>query len=233
MAEVDAVDNVAPLVGAAHLQPAADTLVELDEVIGLQDHVVEFEERQRLLAVEPESHGIESEHAVDGEMPADIAQEIDVVDLHQPVGVVDHDRVAGAAAEFEIGREIAPDADEIVVDILWCQQLARFVLEGGVTDHRGAAPHQRDRPVAGLLQPVEHHDLDQRSRMQALRRRVEADIGAHRFLGEKLIEAGFIRNLMNEAALAHDAQEIGLEGGHFFFPEIAWRSAKRDVKGRV
>ena len=38
---------------------------------------------------------------------------------------------------------------------------------------------------------------------------------------------------MDEAAIAHDAQEIGLEGGHFFFLEIAWRSAKRDVKGRV
>jgi hypothetical protein len=43
-AEVDAVDDVAPLIGAAHLQHAAVTLVQLDEIIGLQDHVVEFEE---------------------------------------------------------------------------------------------------------------------------------------------------------------------------------------------
>ena len=34
---------------------AAVAPVELDEVVGLQDHVVEFEEAQRLLAVEPQS----------------------------------------------------------------------------------------------------------------------------------------------------------------------------------
>ena len=48
-AEIDAVDDVAPLVGAAHLQHAAVALVQLDEIVGLQDHVVEFEERQLLL----------------------------------------------------------------------------------------------------------------------------------------------------------------------------------------
>jgi hypothetical protein len=56
VAEIDAVDDVAPLVGAAHLQPAAVALVQLHEVVGLQDHVVEFEEGQRLLAVEPQLH---------------------------------------------------------------------------------------------------------------------------------------------------------------------------------
>ena len=41
----DAVDDVAPLIRAAHLQPAAVALVQLDEIVGLQNHVVEFEER--------------------------------------------------------------------------------------------------------------------------------------------------------------------------------------------
>ena len=79
-AEIDAVDDVAPLVRAAHLQHAAVAPVQLDEIVGLQDHVVEFEERQLLLAVEPQLHRIEGQHAVDGEMPADVAQEIDVVE---------------------------------------------------------------------------------------------------------------------------------------------------------
>ena len=35
-AEVDAHDDVAPLVGAAHLQVAAGAPGELDEVVGLQ-----------------------------------------------------------------------------------------------------------------------------------------------------------------------------------------------------
>ena len=80
-AEVDAVDDVAPLVRAAHLQDAAVALVQLDEVVGLQDHVVEFEERQLLLALEPQLDAVEGKHAVDREVPADVAQEVDVVEL--------------------------------------------------------------------------------------------------------------------------------------------------------
>ena len=98
-AEIDAVDDVAPLVRAAHLQIAAVAARELDEVVGLQDHVVEFDERQLLLAVEPQLHRIHREHAVDREMAADVAQHLDVVELGQPLGVVRHHGVALAAAE--------------------------------------------------------------------------------------------------------------------------------------
>ena len=79
-AEIDAVDDIAPLVGAAHLQHAAVALVQLDEIVGLQDHVVEFEERQFLFALEPHLHRVEGEHAVDREVAADVAQEVDVVE---------------------------------------------------------------------------------------------------------------------------------------------------------
>src|SRR3546814_9717180 len=58
-AELDAVDDVAPLVGAAHLQDAFPPARQLQEVVGLEDHVVEFQERQRLFALEPELHAVE------------------------------------------------------------------------------------------------------------------------------------------------------------------------------
>ncbi len=48
-AEVDARADVAPLVVAAHLQLAAVVAVEDGEVVGLQDHVVELDERQARL----------------------------------------------------------------------------------------------------------------------------------------------------------------------------------------
>ena len=75
------------------------------------------------------------------------------------------------------------------------QQLARLVLERWIADHRCAAAHQRDRPVASLLHPVKHHDLDQRAGMQAPCRRIEANIGRHGFLGEEFVQADFIGNL--------------------------------------
>ena len=52
--QLHAGDDVAPLVGAAHLQRHAVAAVQLAEVVALQDHVVEFEEGQRLLALQPQ-----------------------------------------------------------------------------------------------------------------------------------------------------------------------------------
>jgi len=67
-------------VGAAHLQHAAMAPVQLDKIVSLQHHVIEFEERTIPAGVEPQLSPIESEHAVDGEVPADVAQEIDVIE---------------------------------------------------------------------------------------------------------------------------------------------------------
>ena len=39
------------------------------------------------------------------------------------------------------------------------EQLARFVLEARIADLAGAAAHQHDRLVPGLLQPAQQHDL--------------------------------------------------------------------------
>ena len=49
-----------------------------------------------IVAVEPQLDGIHRQHAVDGEMPADIAQKIDVVEAVEPIGVVGNQRPAVA-----------------------------------------------------------------------------------------------------------------------------------------
>src|SRR6185437_7297292 len=89
--ELDARDDVAPLIGAAHLHGAIMPPRQLQEIIGLEHHVVELEEGERLLALEPQFDAVEAEHAVDREMPAIVPEEGDVVELVEPIGVVDHD----------------------------------------------------------------------------------------------------------------------------------------------
>jgi hypothetical protein len=89
--EVDAHDDVAPLVAAAHLQRHAVAPAQLHEVVALQQHVVELDEAQRLVAVEPQLHAVHGQHAVHAEMPAHLAQEGDVAQLVQPLGIVEHD----------------------------------------------------------------------------------------------------------------------------------------------
>ena len=46
-------DDVAPLLGPAELQRAAEAPMQFEEVDRLHQDVVEFEKRQRLLALNP------------------------------------------------------------------------------------------------------------------------------------------------------------------------------------
>jgi hypothetical protein len=99
-------------------------------------------------------------------MLADIAQEIEVVERVQPVGIVRHHGIAGAVAELQELREHLADAGQVPLDQLVGEDRAAIVLAGGVADARRSAAHQRDRTVAGLLHPVQHHDRHQRADMQ-------------------------------------------------------------------
>ena len=213
VAEVDAVDDVAPLVGAAHLQDRAVAPVELGEIVALHDHVVEFQEAQRLLAVEPQLHRIEAQHAIDREVPADVAQEFDVLQLKQPVGIVDHEGRIGAPVVQDVAED-ALDAGDVGVDLLGRQQLALVVAEGWVAHHRGAAAHEADRLVARLLEPVEHGDGDEVADVDRRRRGVVADIAADRPFEGEGVEPFRVGDLVDESALVEDAQEIGLVAAH-------------------
>ena len=91
--EVDAADDIAPLVRAAELDAAAMALEQFEEVIGLHQQVVELEEGVGLLGGEAPGDRVLLDHRVDGEVDADLAQQLDVAELVQPVRVVDHDGV--------------------------------------------------------------------------------------------------------------------------------------------
>ena len=214
-AEVDAVDDVAPLVRSAHLQNAAVAFVKLHEIVGLQDHVVEFEKRQRLLALQAQLHRVERQHLVDGEMAADVAQEGNIVQPVEPLGVVRHH---GAGVKIEKARKYRADRGDVGLDLRACQQRAARVLARWIADLAGTAAHQRDRAMAGLLQPSQHHDREQVADVEARRGGVEADIGGEGARGRLGIEALGVRNLVDESAFREDAQEIGLVGAHAASP---------------
>src|SRR5690606_108640 len=64
--QFDAIDDVAPLIGTAHLQATAVASGKLQEIVGLEDHVVELQEGERLLPLEAQLHRVEAQHAIDG-----------------------------------------------------------------------------------------------------------------------------------------------------------------------
>ncbi len=157
---------------------------------------------------------VHGQHAVDGEMPSHVAQEIDVVERRQPLGVVEHDRICAALAELEEAREHALDGVLVGLDRFDRQDAPGLVLAGGVADAGGAAAHQRDRLAARLLQPVQHHDRDQVPDMQRRRRAVVADIGDHLALLSQGVEPGEVGALVDEAALVEHVEKIGTMFGH-------------------
>eukprot|EP01136_Pigoraptor_vietnamica_P003491 Opistho-1_new@32805 len=212
--QLDPVDDVAPLIRSAHLQAAIGAARQLQEVIALEDHVVELEERQRLFAVEPQLDRIEAEHPVDREMPADVAQERDVFELVEPVGIVDHHRVGRAVAKGQELLEHGLDRGDVAGDDLVGHQLARFVLEARVADLAGAAAHQDDRLVAGLLHAAQQHDLDQAADMERGRCRIKADIAGHDLLAGQRVERGGIGDLVDISTLVEQAKQIGRVFGH-------------------
>ncbi|MFO1469268.1 MAG: DUF2478 domain-containing protein [Steroidobacteraceae bacterium] len=67
--------------------------------------------------------------------------------------------------------------------------------------------------MAGVLQPIQQHDLDQAPHVQRAGGGIEADVA-----GDDLARSGAsileVRSLVDEAALVEHAQEIGLVGRH-------------------
>ena len=210
--------DIAPLVRPADLQHDAEPAVQFAEIVALQDHVVEFEEGHRLLALQPKLHGVECQHAVDGEMGADIPQQVDVAQLVQPVGVVDHDRVGRTVAEAQERAEAALDPLHIRRDLRVGQHLPRLVFARGIADPRRPPAHQHDRLVAVFLQQTQDHDLHQTADVQAVGGAIEADIGGRRSGVHDSTQRIQIGALMDEASVGGFPQEVG--GGHGGKPVI-------------
>ena len=91
----------------------------------------------------------------------------------------------------------------------------------------GAAADDRDRRVAEPLQPRQPHHRQQRSDVQARRRRIEADVRRHRFLGEQIGEP--FGGVGHHAApgefvveIGHDKTCVRCEAGRYYISR--WRS---------
>ncbi len=95
-----------------------------------------------------------------------------------------------AVAEFQQMAHAAQHALLVLLDLLGRQDQPRLVLAGGIARLGGAAAHQQDGPVAGLLQPAQGHQLHQIADMHGLGGAVEADIGGDALAPEQGVQFG-------------------------------------------
>ena len=121
-------NDVPPLVRSAHLQDGVVSTVKFQKIVSLQQHVVEFDETQRLLPVQARLHAFKRQQSVDREMRTDVAQKVYVSQLVEPFGIVDEGRVRRSVAIGDVARENRPDAFGIRVDLINGKHLSHFIL---------------------------------------------------------------------------------------------------------
>src|SRR5439155_12310545 len=124
--------DVPPLIAAGDLERALARSIEVPEVVGLEQHVAEFRERQSTLHAR--LYRLLLHHDIDREVLPDIAQEIDQQLLPQPLRVVEQERGAWPCAKVQEPRRLIALATDVLADLLLGQQRPLARLPGGIAD---------------------------------------------------------------------------------------------------
>ena len=168
--------DVAPLIAAAHLQRATESIVQHEIVVRLQQRVAELGERDSVFALGAALDRLLCQHRVHGEMLPDVTHEFDRTELGEPVRVVHEPRRIGCDVEVEKPRQLRPDAFDVLLDAIERQQLPLRGLATRIADETGAAAHERDRRVPLTLHVRERHHHEQRPDMETRRGGIESDV---------------------------------------------------------
>ena len=152
-----------------------------------------------MFALQPQLDRIHRQHAVHRKVPSDVAQHVEVVQLRQPLRIVDHQGIFWPRTKAQELGENLLDAALVVLDIFKRQQFAAFVAPRRIAHPCRAAAHQGYGFLPQFLGPVQQHDLHQRADVEGLCRAVKTDISCNITLGRKRIEASRIGTLVNVA----------------------------------
>jgi len=195
--QVNTGHHVPPLVISPHLQATTVILKKMQEIIGLQKHVVELDEIETLFQTDPVTLG--GEHAVDAEVSSDIAKELDIIEPREPIGIIEHDGLP--LVEIQISRELYLKAARIAIDLVVGENLPHLRLSRRISDQSGPSSDQGNRPVAVPLHMGQRHDRHQRADMQTRRRRIETDIAGDLLSTQEISELRSIADLLQESPL--------------------------------
>ena len=147
------------------------------------------------------------EHLVDGKAGAYLAQEVDIVEIEQPIGVVDDDGAVFALEVHKAGHLLF-EALDIVLYRLAGEHAAKVGAPRRIADHRGAAANKYDGTVSRLLQTARDYHLHEMPDMQTVRGGIETDIERLRTAVQELFELIFEDGLADYAALFELVDDI-------------------------
>ena len=107
-------------------------------------------------------------------MHAYLAQQVNIIQIQQPVSVVGNNSLA--LAEVDKAAHLLFEAGDIVSNELGGEHFSHFVLAAGVANHAGAAAQQHDGAMACLLHMAHHHQRNEVTYMQAVGSGVKTNI---------------------------------------------------------
>ena len=190
-------NDIRPLIVAAHLQTTAVTTPQLQKIISLHDHVVKFQKGQALLPAL--LIALCRQHAVDGEMRPHFPQKGDIVQLTQPVAVID--QKCPSFGKINEPLHLSFEALTIMRDSFIRHHLPHIGTPRRIAYRAGSPSHEADRAMSCSLHVGHAHQSDEMAGMQAVRRGVKTDIKSHRFRRQKAAQLLFIGALRDKPAL--------------------------------
>lgn len=152
--------QVAQLVGAAELYPAAIDLVEVIEVISLKHLVGELSQAHTGCALQPGLHAMAAEHGAHPEVPSGLRQKRHHAPVLVPAQVVQHShgtKLAGAVVEvhFVVGEnslDALTDAAGVRFHSVRRQTLPFAGFPAGIPDLRRGPSEQSEDVVPGITE---------------------------------------------------------------------------------
>ncbi len=182
----------------------------MQKVVGLDQGVVQLDERKAAVL---EAFPVRAvlHQLVDGEVAANIAQELDPLQAKQPIGVVDHQRTI--TRKIQIAAEMLTDAGQVAVDLFDGQHRPLGGAIGWVTNHARAAADDGDRPMPELLRVGQRHDAHQVPGVQAGGGRVETLVERDGAAVKGTPQGVLVGDLGDEAAGAQNVEDVGPGGG--------------------
>ena len=166
------------------------------EVIGLHDHIVELQETESFF--HPLFVALGPQHIVHREAGAYLPQQLYVIQLHQPLSVIDHNGLP--LAKINKPLHLLFKAVTIVLNRLACHHLAHICAAGGIADHAGTSADQGDGPVSRHLEALHQTQGHKVAHMQRVRRGVKPNIKYRLAIVHQLLDLRLVRYLGNQPA---------------------------------
>ena len=131
-------------------------------------------------------------------MGTDLTKKIDVIQIHQPVCIVDHQGFS--VRKINETAHLLFEAVTVVLNCFRRHHLAHIGTSGRISDHTCTASDQGDRLVSCLLQTFHQAQRHEMSHMKRICSRVKTDVKSRLSIVNQFPDLFFVCHLGNQAA---------------------------------